>query len=42
MREIVSVLGLPDKPMEVNVPKDLVCNVPFTGRVTAILIYPSS
>ena len=24
MREIVSVLGLPDKPMEVDVPKDLV------------------
>ena len=24
MREIVSVLGLPDKPMEVTVPKDLV------------------
>ena len=24
MREIVSVFGLPDKPMEVTVPKDLV------------------
>jgi hypothetical protein len=24
MREIVSVFGLPDKPMEVDVPKDLV------------------
>ena len=24
MREIVSVIGLPDKPVEVNVPKDLV------------------
>jgi bisphosphoglycerate-independent phosphoglycerate mutase (AlkP superfamily) len=24
MREIVSVLGLPEKPMEVTVPKDLV------------------
>ena len=24
MREIVSVFGLPDKPMEVKVPKDLV------------------
>lgn len=23
MREIASVLGLPDKPMEVDVPKDL-------------------
>lgn len=25
MREIVSVFGLPEKPMEVDVPKDLVC-----------------
>jgi bisphosphoglycerate-independent phosphoglycerate mutase (AlkP superfamily) len=25
MREIVTVFGLPDKPMEVDVPKDLVC-----------------
>src|ERR1700738_3183586 len=25
MREIVSVLELPEKPMEVDVPKDLVC-----------------
>lgn len=24
MREIVSVIGLPDKPLEVNIPKDLV------------------
>lgn len=24
MREIVSVFGLPDKPMEVTVPKDIV------------------
>lgn len=26
MREIASVFGLPDKPMEVKVPKDLVSN----------------
>ena len=26
MREIVSVLGLPDKPVEVEVPKDIVCS----------------
>ena len=25
MREIVTIFGLPDKPMEVDVPKDLVC-----------------
>ena len=28
MREITSVLGLPDKPMEVEVPKDIVCSFP--------------
>lgn len=27
MREIVSVFGLPDKPMEVDVPKDIVCRI---------------
>lgn len=27
MREIVSVVGLPDRPMEVTVPKDLVCRL---------------
>jgi bisphosphoglycerate-independent phosphoglycerate mutase (AlkP superfamily) len=29
MRELVTVLGLPDRPMEVTVPKDLVCLVLF-------------
>lgn len=29
MREIVTVLGLPDKPIEVDIPKDLVCQFPF-------------
>jgi hypothetical protein len=28
MREIVTVFGLPDKPMEVNIPKDLVRTIP--------------
>ena len=32
MREIVSVFGLPDKPMEVDVPKDLVCSALIKGH----------
>jgi hypothetical protein len=40
MRELVSVFGLPDKPMEVDVPKDLVrpfAFVPFLSYPTSSL-----
>ena len=35
MREIVSVFGLPDKPMEVKVPKDLVSH---TSKPTGMFL----
>jgi 2,3-bisphosphoglycerate-independent phosphoglycerate mutase len=36
MREIVSVIGLPDKPMEVEVPSDLVS----ASRMTTYQVQP--
>lgn len=39
MREIASVLGLLDKPIEVDVPKDLVCGIRVADPVTSILIH---
>lgn len=38
MREIASVFGLPDKPMEVDIPKDLVRLIADTTRVQSNLI----
>ncbi|KAF8144256.1 alkaline-phosphatase-like protein [Mycena galopus ATCC 62051] len=35
MRELVTVLGLPDKPMEVTIPKDLASSVPFPSSFTS-------
>lgn len=30
MREIVSLFGMPDKPIDVKIPKDLVCDLIFS------------
>jgi 2,3-bisphosphoglycerate-independent phosphoglycerate mutase len=38
MREIASVLGLPDKPMDVEVPKDLVSPVSTSPGVAMLII----
>ena len=42
MREISSVLGLPDKPMEVDVPKDLVCYFHLYFSLDLILLIGST
>lgn len=39
MREIVSVFGLPNKPMEVEIPKDIVSRAPVSLK-PRMLIYP--
>jgi hypothetical protein len=39
MREIVSVFGLPEKPVEVDVPKDIVSGLSFFSGQIIILCY---
>lgn len=38
MREIATVLGSLDKPMEVNIPKDLVCSLPVIHPILPVNI----
>jgi hypothetical protein len=42
MRELASVLGLPDKPMDVEVPKDLVSPVSTLSGVLMLIVKPSA